>query len=208
MTALGKTRFKTAFSALATALLLGALAACAGASAASPPAAAVNAQDVARSLAALIADIHSTQDISRANVRKHFGPLNPRYYARGIVGKLTEPWYYSVEIYIVPGAESVSLHFGFSDQSHKNADIGPVCVPFEDFARPLTAAGFTVKPPPPVTQESRSALPWGPGGPDLRLATSLTGSFSRGSVGGTVYVKVDDLRACVRMVDVYADLKP
>jgi hypothetical protein len=153
-------------SALASPLLLCALAACtrtappptlpkekpivSAESTASTPAAALSAQDLTPRLLALIGDIHGKQDISRQLIQKHLGqqgwvdPHDSEHY--DIVGKLTETWYYSLSYKRgLPGDKSKTLLFQFVDNTHSNADMSPVCVALDDYKQPLIAAGFTAE---------------------------------------------------------------
>ena len=119
-------------------------------STASTPAAALSAQDLTPRLLALIGDIHGKQDISRQLIQKHLeqqgwvDPDDSEHY--GIVGKLTETWYYSLSYKRgLPGDKSKSLFFDFVDHTHSNADMSPVCVALDDYKQPLIAAGFTAE---------------------------------------------------------------
>jgi hypothetical protein len=196
--------------ALASALLLCALAACANTATPSSPSAKeksamstettapprsapLTAQDITPRLLALIADIHSTQDISPELIQKHFGQLgwnNPDYY--GVNGKLTETWYYGLSYKAGPPDEkSRSLLFEFGDQTHANADMSSVCVPLEDYKQPLIAAGFTA---------GRLRNRWN---------TQDYWTFSRDNLGVTVYLRgkhdpLDETQTCVSRVIIRA----
>jgi hypothetical protein len=158
--------FRIMFSALASSLLC-ALPACAGDAIPSPPSvkekpimsaesivpslsAPISAQDLTSRLLALIKDIHSAQDITPELIRRHIGHLgwiNPKDHNDfGVNGQVTGMWYFGVNsIRPSPGKKLTSLAFGFSDSTHTNADMSPVCVALDNYKQPLIAAGFTAK---------------------------------------------------------------
>ena len=164
-------------------------------STAATPAAALSAQDLTQRLLALIEDIHGKQDISRQLIQKHLGqqgwidPHDSEHY--GIVGKLTETWYYSLSYQTaLPDDKSKSLFFEFVDHTHSNADMSPICVALENYMQPLVAAGFT----PDMDYTRFGEKYW---------------TFTRNNVGAIVYLRgkrnPHDTQACIESVIISAN---
>ncbi|MBO9872825.1 MULTISPECIES: hypothetical protein [Xanthomonas] len=156
-----------------------------------------SASEIAKRVLVLIENIHGRQDISPDAIKKHAGlhidinPADPNDY--GVSGRLTDTWYYALRsMSEEPGHSPSRLLFQFNDQTHSQADMGPICVPFEDYSQALAAAGYTGK-------RMRN-----------RLGTEEYWDFSRGSVTVTVYPRgresPKDSQTCVSMViiNVYA----
>jgi hypothetical protein len=198
------------FSALASSLLC-ALPACAGDAIPSPPSvkekpivstesivpslsAPISAQDLTSRLLALIKDIHSAQDITPELIRKHIGHLgwiNPKDRNDfGVNGQVTGTWYFGLDSMTEPsGKKTNGLLFEFSDSTHSNADMSPVCVALENYMQPLVAAGFT----PDMDYTRFGEKYW---------------TFTRNNVGVTVYLSgkrnPKDAQTCVQMVIISA----
>jgi hypothetical protein len=134
-------------------------------------------QEITQRVLALILDIHGRQDISPEIIERHMGkkvwfdPNNKNRY--GVSGKLTEAWWYGLDSLPseAPDKKPASLLFEFNDQTHADADMSSVCVPFESYRAPLIAAGFKAE-----------QLPYLQGFPDYWI-------FSRGIIHVSIYLR-------------------
>lgn len=160
-----------------------------------PASTALSAQDVGKRVLALIEHVRNRQDISPETIERHTGlkvSVNPDdRNDYGVTGKLTDQWYYGLRsMSAEPGETPNRLMFQFNDQTHADADMSPVCVPFEDYNQALTSAGFTAK-------RQRN-----------RLNTEDYWDFSRGDIGVSVYVRgksdPKDAQTCVSMLIINA----
>lgn len=153
------------------------------------------AQSLSERLIGFILAIEGMQDLTADGLRRGTGlpvqvnPADPNDY--GINGRLTDTWYYGLRSMSPDAAERPNrVLFELSDQSGSDADMGPVCVPIEQFQQPLTAAGFSAR-------KLRN-----------RLDTQDYWEFTRGKVGVTVYVRGKrdpaDAQTCVSMAIVEA----
>lgn len=159
------------------------------------PTTALSAQDVASRVLRLIENVHDAGDLAPANVEKLTGLKIDIHSADGndygTAGRLTDTWYYGLRSMTPsPGARPNRLLFQFDDQTHADADMTPVCVPLEDYAQALTAAGFESK-------KLRN-----------RLGTQDYWEFSRGDIGVTVHVRGQrdpkDPQVCLSMLIINA----
>jgi hypothetical protein len=157
--------------------------------------AALSAQDISKRVLAMIESIRNVGDLSPEAIEKHTGlkvSINPDdRNDYGVTGKLTDEWYYGLRsMSAEPGKTPNRLIFQFNDQTHADADMSPVCVPFEDYDQALTAAGFTAK-------RQRN-----------RLNTEDYWDFSRGDIGVSVYLRgksgPKDTQTCVSMLIINA----
>lgn len=149
------------------------------------------AQDISKRVLALIEGIRDIHDISPAKIENITGlkievnPENSNDY--GTSGKLTDTWYYGLRAMSPDASDKPNrVLFQLNDQTHADADMGPVCMPIEDYSEALTAAGF-------ASRKMRN-----------RLNTQDYWEFTRGGVGATVYLRgksdSKDTQTCVSMV--------
>lgn len=156
---------------------------------------ATNAQDLADRVLRLIENIHGAEDLAPQNVERLTGLKIDVHSADGndygTAGRLTDTWYYGLRSMTPqPGARPNRLLFQFNDQTHADADMTPVCVPIDDYARALATAGFESK-------KLRN-----------RLDTQDYWEFSRGDIGVTVHVRGQrdpkDPQTCISMLIINA----
>lgn len=149
----------------------------------------LTAQSLSDRVLALIQTVRGIDDLSPDRLREITGLPIAVHSANeyGANGPVSGVWYYGLRAMSPDASDKPNrVLFQFSDQSDSDADMSPVCVPFETFAQALTSAGFSSK-----TLRNRRN-------------TQDYWEFARDNVGATVYVrgKLDpaDTQACVSMV--------
>lgn len=151
----------------------------------------ISAEDVSRRMLRLFASVRGPDDITPARIREltgievRYGKDDPKQYGFGEA--VDDTWIYN--LVSLPGADGTPdrLMFSFDDQTHRHADMTPVCaLGFDDYARALTDAGFV----------SRQSLG--------RLGQVEYWEFRRGDVTVQVYVRGESEaradRLCVSMM--------
>lgn len=112
----------------------------------------LTAEEIGHRVLKLIDGIHDIDDISPAHLERVFGmmvtvnPSDPNDY--GYDGKLTDAWTYSFgSVPDLKGGKPSQLRLSFYDETHKGADMTPICgLDLDGYKRILTAAGFKATP--------------------------------------------------------------
>lgn len=147
------------------------------------------AQDLCERVLALIQNVRGIGDLAPEKLREATGLPIVVHSANdyGANGPVAGVWYYGLRSMSPDAAGTPNrVLFQLNDQSDSNADMSPVCVPFEIYEKTLVSAGFASK-------KLRN-----------RHNTQDYWQFTRDNVGATVYVRgksdPSDAQACVSMV--------
>jgi hypothetical protein len=108
----------------------------------------LTAEEIGHRVLKLIDSIHTADDISPTHIEKvmgvkvQFNEKDPNDYGFG--GKLTDEWSYDFgSLNDSPGEKPTRLMLSFEDQTHKNADVTPICkLDYDAYSKFLTDSGF------------------------------------------------------------------